>query len=246
VVLLTPSDHLVSDNRGFHATVRDARVAADAGLVALIGVLPTRAETGYGYIRKGEALEAEVHRVAGFVEKPALALAGCMASDGEHLWNSGLVLARAEVIVAEIERWSPQTALAARAAVDSAVRETDFLWLDNGAVAGAPSLSFDRAVLERTDLAVVAAARFDWTDAGTWSRLWDVAEKDEAGNLARGPVQLVATAGSYVRSEGPMVVAVGVQDIIIIATRDGVLVAARGADAAVGAIAEQLERDAVE
>jgi mannose-1-phosphate guanylyltransferase/mannose-1-phosphate guanylyltransferase/mannose-6-phosphate isomerase len=243
LVLIAPGDHLIGDLAGYLATLETARAAAEGGRIVLIGVAPTRAETGYGYIRAGQALGAGASAVAGFVEKPAADVAERLAAGGDHLWNAGMVLASAALLVQEIERHAPATMACARRAVAAGVEDADFLRLDAAAVGEAASISLDHAVLEKTDRAAVVRAQFDWADVGAWSTLWDLAAPDADGNVLVGAVRTSGVSGSYVRSEGPVVAAVGVKDLVIVATASAVLVAARGADAAVKALAADLARE---
>jgi len=247
VILVMPSDHVIADEAGFHAAIETALAAAEAGSLVLFGVRPTRPETGYGYIRPGEPLgpSGAVRRVAAFVEKPDAATAERYVGDG-CLWNSGIFLLPAAGVLEALSRHAPEIREAAERAVAAATPDLDFFRLGEEAFASAPSISIDRAVMERTDKAAVLPVDFAWSDAGTWTGLWELARHDKNGNVAIGEALTFDTTGSYVRSEGPLVTTLGVADLVVVATSDAVLVAAKGADQRVSEIVETLKRNGTE
>ena len=163
-----------------------------------------------------------------------------MLKTGDYLWNSGLLLATARLVLDEIERLAPAVLAAAKAALDASRRDLDFVRLEEAAFAGGPSISLDHALIERSDRLAVVKARFDWTDVGAWSTLWELGEKTSAGNVLVGEAFAEATTNSYVRSDGPVVATLGVHDLIVVATPDAVLVADRTVDQDVGRIVEVL------
>lgn len=240
VVLVMPSDHVIGDRAAFLAAVAAALPAAEGGALVLFGMEPTRPETGYGYIRPGDALGlGPVRKVAAFVEKPDAPTAERYLAEG-YLWNSGIFLLPAAGVIAALRRHAPEVLKAAEAAVASAATDLDFFRLGE-AFAAAPSISIDRAVMEKTDRAAVLPARFGWSDAGTWSSLWELGEQDADGNVRVGDAVTIATANSYVRSDGPLVATIGVDDLIVVATDDAVLVAAKGADQRVSELVQLLK-----
>ena len=245
VILVMPSDHVIGDEAGFRKAIEEAVPAAQSGALLLFGVRPTRPETGYGYIRPGEVLSAPVHEVSAFVEKPDMETAARHIAEG-YLWNSGIFLLSAAGVLDALLCHAPEILSAVEAAVTSASNDLDFIRLGDQAFSSAPSVSIDRAVMERTDRAAVLPVDFAWSDAGTWTGLWELEAQDADGNVAVGEALTFDTSGSYVRSEGPLVTTLGVTDLVVVATSDAVLVAAKGADQRVSEIVETLKRKGVE
>lgn len=229
LMLVLPADHLIGDVAAFHAAIRTAAEAAQRGYLTTFGIVADAPETGYGYIRKGEALAdaAGAHRVAAFVEKPDVATAEQYVSSGDYYWNSGMFLFRAQDFLDELKALRPDILEASRAALDAAQPDLDFVRLDPVAFAACPAESVDYAVMEHTGRAAVVPAHMAWNDIGAWSALWAVAEKDVQGNAVRGDVMLENARGSLVRAESRMVALLGVSDLVVVETADVVLVAAR-------------------
>ena len=244
LMLLMPSDHLITDVEAFRATVRAAAGAARAGHLTLFGIKPTDPATGYGYIRAGAPLtpDAPARRVAAFAEKPDAATAEAFLASGDYLWNSGIFLMPVATLLAELNAFEPDLLAAATEALDRAERDQDFLRLDAEAFARCRSVSIDYAIMERTARAVVVPADFGWADVGSWSALWTLSERDEDGNAVIGDVVTRASTGCYVRSEGPLVATLGVEDLVVVATRDTVLVAHKAHDQAIRELVERLRR----
>ncbi|MBL8571936.1 MAG: mannose-1-phosphate guanylyltransferase/mannose-6-phosphate isomerase [Phreatobacter sp.] len=230
VMLVLAADHLVSDAAAFAATAQAGLAAAEAGALVTFGIRPTHPATGYGYIRPGDMMDGRVRMVAAFVEKPDEDRARAFLGEG-YLWNSGNFLFRADVFLAELARFEPAIAAAAKAvagsiAVDKAGNVT-FERIDREAFAASPAKSVDYAVMERTDRAAVIEADYAWSDLGSWEALWDMADKDEAGNAVRGAVSLSGTRNSYVASDDIHTAVIGLDDVAVVATKDAVLVAKR-------------------
>lgn len=239
VILSTHSDHAIPDAAAFRATVLQGAAAAAAGAVVLFGVKPTYPATGYGYIEP-EGGRAAARRVLRFLEKPDAANAERLIAAG-CLWNSGIFLMSAARLVAELERYAPAVLAAARAAIAGSAADADFLRLDAEAFEAAPSISIDHAVMERTDRAQVVTADFAWSDIGAWSAVWDAADKDALGNVTVGQVVLDSARGSFVYAEGVRAAVHGVADLVVVATRDRVLVTPRSADQAVRRLGDEAE-----
>ncbi len=229
LMLVLPADHLIGDVAAFHAAIRTAAETARHGYLTTFGIVADAPETGYGYIRRGEALAdaAGAHRVAAFVEKPDAATAGQYVASGDYYWNSGMFLFRAQDFLDELKAMRPDILEASRAALDTARPDLDFVRLDPTAFAACPAESVDYAVMEHTRRAAVVPADMAWNDIGAWSALWAVAEKDAQGNAVRGDVMLENARGSLVRAESRMVALLGVSDLVVVETADVVLVAAR-------------------
>jgi mannose-1-phosphate guanylyltransferase/mannose-1-phosphate guanylyltransferase/mannose-6-phosphate isomerase len=240
LILVMPADHAVPDKQTFLDAVMAGAPAARSGALVLFGIKPDSPATGYGYIRAGEPIEGLVRRVDAFVEKPDLASAERYLADGRYSWNSGIFLLPATAVIAELEAHEPAVIAAARAALDAARRDMDFLRLDPEAFAQSPSISIDYAVMERTARAAVVPSSFGWSDVGAWSALWKLAERDADDNVQIGDTLAVDTRGSYLRSEGPLIATVGVDDLIVVATADAVLIANRHKDQDVKTLVERL------
>ena len=245
LMLLAPSDHVIADTEAFRATVRTAAEAARAGHLTLFGIEPTEPATGYGYIRAGEPLAAgaPARRVAEFVEKPDAATAEAYLESGDYLWNSGIFLMPVETLMAELRSLEPDLLAAATEALERAERDRDFVRLDAEAFARCRSVPIDTALMERTRKAAVVPAAFGWSDVGSWSALWSIAERDAAGNATSGDVLAFDTRGCYIRSEGSLVATLGVDDLVVVATADAVLVTRRDRDQDIRWIVDRLRVD---
>ena len=229
ILLVLAADHVIRDHAGFRQTVEDALPAAEAGKIVVFGVPPTFPATGYGYIHPGAPLAVHgAHAVAEFVEKPNAEHANQFIARG-YLWNSGIFLLGASLAKDELGAYAPEIAAAAHAAVASG-KPADggrILHLDRESFAGAPKVSFDRAVMEKTINAAVTDARFDWSDLGTWASVWDAGKRDGDDNVVIGDAVLVDVTDSYVSTTRPKVGVVGVSDLVVVATDDAVLVTSR-------------------
>jgi len=246
LVLMLSADHLIADEAEFRRTIRRGAAIADDWIVTL-GIRPTRPETGYGYIRQGAALADGLHHVDGFVEKPDLATAQGFVAGGQYSWNAGVFLFSPKLMLEEFEAARPDIARAALAALPAGRagrggRGGGLIELDETRFHACPTEAIDRAVMERTQRAAVATCDFDWADIGAWDEVWRLAHRDGAQNAVRGDVDLVEVSGSLVWSEGPTVAAVGVEDLVIVATREAVLVIPRARAQEVRSVAERLIR----
>ncbi|MGD8429045.1 MAG: mannose-1-phosphate guanylyltransferase/mannose-6-phosphate isomerase [Ectothiorhodospiraceae bacterium] len=227
VLLVMPSDHLIADDDAFRRAVEAGREAAHAGRLVTFGVVPTGPETGYGYVRAGEALENGVRVVDRFVEKPDRATAEGYLADGGYFWNSGIFLLGARAYLQELGRWRKDILDACEAAFASASPDLDFLRLDAERFATCPAQSVDYAVMEHTRRAAMMPLACGWSDLGDWSSLQDNTGSEADGNVLMGDVLAEDTRNSYIRAEGRLVATVGVSDHIVVETPDAVLVAAR-------------------
>lgn len=221
LLLVLPSDHVIADEAAFHAAVRLAAGAAEAGKLVTFGIVPSGPETGYGYIKAapGEGARA----VERFVEKPDLATATDYVASGHYLWNSGMFLLRASRYLDELARFNPAMLDACRSAWQGARRDADFTRLDAAAFAAVPSDSIDYVVMEKTADAVVVALDAGWNDVGSWTALRDVSTQDSHGNAHRGDVIAIDCRNTYAYGE-KLVALVGLDDVIVVQTDDAVLV----------------------
>ncbi len=226
LLLVMPADHLIEDEAAFRDAVAAAMRLGDESWLVAFGIRPDYAETGYGYILRGEALGPDGYRIERFVEKPDQATAERYLAEGTYAWNSGMFLFRARSYLDELARLAPAIHAAAQAAFASAGADLDFLRLGQDAFASSPSDSIDYAVMEKTDRAAVVPVSCGWSDIGSWSSLWSVAERDADGNRHEGDVISVDTRDSLVRaSDRRMIATLGVEDLVIVDTADATLVA---------------------
>lgn len=245
LMLVLASDHVIGDEPAFRVAVAVAAKAARAGRLVAFGITPKSAETGYGYIQRGEKL-AEANgafSVARFVEKPDLPTAKMYVADGGWSWNSGMFLFPAALYLSELERFEPAIARAARTSLAGARTDFDFLRLDGAAFAEAPAKSIDYAVMERTSLAAVVPANLGWSDIGAWSALWELGPRDADGNVKIGDVVAIGTRNSYLRSDKLLLAAIGLDDAVVVVTSDVVLVAAKERAQEVKQIVERLRAE---
>jgi mannose-1-phosphate guanylyltransferase/mannose-1-phosphate guanylyltransferase/mannose-6-phosphate isomerase len=243
LLLVMPSDHVIADVDAFRAAVDAAVPLVEQGWLATFGITPDAPETGYGYIRSGEEIAQGVRRVERFVEKPDRATAEAYLAEGCYAWNGGIFLFRADAYLAALEMHAPAIAAAARAAMAAARIDGNEIRPDAAAFAASPDDSIDYAVMERAERVVVAPVEMGWSDVGSWDALHAIAEKDDADNVHHGEVIAIDTQGCLIRSDGPVVAAVGVSDLIVIATKDAVLILPRGSSQDVKRAIEALKRD---
>ena len=241
VLLVLPADHAVGDGVSFCQSVCQALPLAHQGFLVTFGVVPTHAETGYGYIHKGEALEGGAFRVTQFVEKPDQHRAQEYVASGAYWWNAGIFLLRADVVLRELEQYQPEVVRACRQALETSSKDLDFLRLGTEAFSQNPDISLDYAVMDRTGQAAVLPLETSWSDLGSWDALWNVGAKDPMGNVILGDVLLADVRHSYVRAESRLVAAVGLEDHIVVETVDAVLVAPRSRVQEVKALVETLK-----
>jgi mannose-1-phosphate guanylyltransferase/mannose-6-phosphate isomerase len=255
VMLIMPADHLIADVGRFHRAVLAGGELAERGYIVTFGIVPTRAETGYGYIRKGKSLggvASDASTVARFVEKPDAATARAYVESGDYLWNSGMFMVTAADWLMAIERFRPDILSACRDAYFRGVRDGDFYRLNKEAFVACPSDSIDYAVMERiTDESRVAQGMkaavipldAGWSDVGAFSSLWEVLPHDGAGNIFRGDVVAEDTRDSLLFSEHRLVAAVGLENMIVIETADAVLVVPKDKAEAVKGLVTRLKSE---
>ena len=241
LMLVMAADHAIGNLPRFHAAIRTAAKHAAQGAFVVFGVVPSRPHTGYGYIKQGTPHD-DAFVVDRFVEKPNLETAKAFLATGGYLWNSGIFVFRADRYLAELERYRPDVARALREAMSGAQRDADFIRPQREAFLAAPEDSIDRAVMEKTLDAVVVPARFEWSDVGSWSALWDLGQKDARGNVSQGDVLAHDSQGCYLRSDGRLVAAVGIENLVVIETSDALLVSTRERADDVRIAVEQLKK----
>ena len=242
LLLVMPADHVIDSVDAFAAAVSRGIPAAQAGSLVTFGIAPTAPHTGYGYIRADLDGDGPVP-VKRFEEKPPLETAERFVASGEYLWNSGMFLFRPDAYLAALERFEPEMHAACAASVDRAREDLDFLRPDADAFAASPANSIDYAVMEKADNAMVVPLAAGWSDVGSWSSLQEARRRDEAGNAITGDVVHIGCSNSLISAESRLVAAVGLQDHVVVETKDAVLVAPKSRAEDVKEIVDRLKAD---
>ena len=242
LLLVLAADHVIQDELAFTKAVSDALPLAEAGKLVTFGIIPSEPHTGYGYIKKGSETGAGFV-VNEFVEKPSSKLAKEYLLSGDYLWNSGMFLFRASRYLDELKKFRPDIFEACKAATAGITSDLDFCRINKADFISCPADSVDYAVMEKTADAVVFPMDAGWSDIGSWSSLWDISEKDINGNVSLGDVITHRTKNSFVRTDGQLVTTIGVNDLVIIATKDAVMVAHKDSVQDTKVIVEQLKHE---
>ncbi|MDO9384941.1 MAG: mannose-1-phosphate guanylyltransferase/mannose-6-phosphate isomerase [Hyphomicrobiaceae bacterium] len=244
IIAVMPSDHVIKDQAAFAQGVKAAAAIAAQRKLVLFGITPTGPHTGYGYIRRGAKLpgSVEAYDVASFFEKPDAARAAAYIADGQHFWNSGIFVLHAATFLEELGRLEPQVLEAAEQALDDAAKDLEFLRLDAKAYLASPSISVDHAVMERTSRAAMLPLSVGWSDAGSWSSLWEMSPHDKDDNAVQGDAILQDSSGCYVHASKSLVSTIGVKDLVIVETPDAVLVADKSRAQDVSKMVAELKR----
>lgn len=243
VLLVLAADHLIKDVDAFHRAIETALPFAQAGKLVTFGIVPTHAETGYGYLQKGASTGEGGYAVQSFVEKPDSETAERYLASGEHFWNSGMFMFRASRYLEELQRWQPEMLDACRRASAQSEQDMHFVRIGKEAFAACPEDSIDYAVMEKTEDAVMVPLDAGWSDIGSWSALWDVSDKDAQGNVHKGDVLSHDSHNNYVHADYRLVTTVGVENLIIVETKDTIMVAHKDKAQEVKRIVEQLKRE---
>lgn len=241
VLFVMPADHVIKDVAAFQATIVQGVKAAAQGKLVTFGIVPTRPETGYGYVR-AKPSGATAVPVDSFVEKPDLETAKAYVSGGEHFWNSGMFLFKAGVYLKTLQQLAPDIHGACKLSVERRTDSNDFTRPDAAAFLASPSDSIDYAVMEKTDAAAMVPLDAGWSDVGSWASLHDVREQDDDGNTIDGDVFTYECKGMFIQAESRLVAAVGLEDVIIIETKDATLVVSKDKAQDVKEIVDQLSQ----
>lgn len=226
-LLVLSADHIIQNGEIFRAAVSQALPLAEQGRLVTFGVVPTSAEIGYGYIRSGDKLGEAGFDIDRFVEKPNEETALQYVQSGDYFWNSGMFIFKASVYLEELQKFSPDILEASQGALEYAQGDLEFERLDASIFSRCPNESIDYAVMEKTKLGAVLPLDCGWSDVGTWSALWDAADKDEQGNAIKGDVLLDDSQNNYIYSDSRLVAATGIENLVVVETSDAVLVASR-------------------
>lgn len=228
IIFICPADHSIENQESLSNAITSARVVAEQGYFVTFGVYPYAPLTGYGYIKMGKSLldssQVPIFNVDKFVEKPDFSLANQYVTSGKYLWNSGMFLCKASTYLDAIKTLEPEIFNSVQASWDQRNYENDFIKPNPTFFAMSPKKSIDYAIMERSENVAVAIANFDWNDIGSWDAIWKILSKDEKGNHQKGDVFLSNVSNSYIRAEGRMVAVLGLDNIIVVETKDAVLV----------------------
>ena len=227
LLLVLAADHVIKNEAAFCQSVNNAAPLAEEGKLVTFGIVPTAPETGYGYIKGGDSIsgaESDAFVVSEFVEKPDLATAEQYLASGDYYWNSGMFLFKASTYLAELKAHNPAIYTACENSIASTQADADFIRVDKAAFEACPDDSIDYAVMENTTQAVVVPMDCGWSDVGSWSALWEIEDKDENGNAFKGDVISVNSTNSYVNAEEKLVAVIGLDDVVVVETKDAILV----------------------
>ena len=241
VLLVLSADHVIQDVEAFHQAINIASNQARSGKLATFGIVPTDANTGYGYIKSSKDNADGAYKVEEFVEKPDLQTAQSYLEQGNYLWNSGMFMFKIDTFISELTTHSPDIVKSVNNAINNAEQDLDFIRLDKQAFESSPSDSIDYALMEKSDNVVVVPLDAQWNDIGDWSALYDIGTKDNNGNVIQGDVFTEETTNTYINANHHMVATIGVQDLVIIDTPNATLISAKDKAQEVKKIVEQLQ-----
>jgi len=227
ILLVMPADHHVEDIEAFHSAIVGGATLASEGHLVTFGIAPSHPETGYGYIKAGDAMGESGFQIAEFIEKPDITRAKAYLHEGNYLWNSGIFMFNPSSFLAEVEMYAPEILNGCREALAGATTETDFVRLERGALERCPSEPIDTAIMERSKNGAVLPVEMGWSDVGSWAALWEIGEKDAAGNVTSGDVVTEGSTNCYVRGDRKLISAIGVKDLVVVETDDAILIADR-------------------
>jgi mannose-1-phosphate guanylyltransferase len=242
LLLVLAADHVIQNEAAFTKTVMNAIPLAESGKLVTFGIVAHEPNTGYGYIKKGES-QGPGFAVDAFVEKPSIEVAKEYLESGDYFWNSGMFLFKASRYLEELKKHRPDIYEACQLSMEGTSQDNDFLRVNELAFDACPSDSIDYAVMEKTDDAVVVPMDAGWSDIGSWSSLWDISEKDGNGNATYGDVMLHKSNNCYVRTDGKLVAAIGLDDLVIVSTKDVLVVAHKDSVQDVKVVAQQLRSE---
>ena len=242
LLLVLAADHVIHDEVAFTKTILDAIPLADSGKLVTFGIVAHEPNTGYGYIKKGES-QGPGFTVDAFVEKPSIEVAEEYLESGDYFWNSGMFLFKASRYLEELKKHRPDIYDSCQSSMKDISKDNDFLRVNKTIFDACPSESIDYAVMEKTDDAVVVPMDAGWSDIGSWSSLWDISKKDGNGNATHGDVMLHDSNNSFIRTDGKILVAIGIDDLVIVSTKDVLVVAHKDSVQDVKVVAQKLKSE---
>jgi mannose-1-phosphate guanylyltransferase/mannose-6-phosphate isomerase len=235
------ADHVIQDIDAFHQAINIASKQAQEGKLVTFGIVPTDANTGYGYIKSSKNNNDSIYKVEEFVEKPDLKTAESYLKQGNYLWNSGMFMFQANTLINELTIHSPDIVKAVGSSIDNATKDLDFIRLEKQAFESSPSDSIDYALMEKSNNVAVVPLDAGWNDIGSWSALYDIGTKDDNGNVIKGDVLVQDTTNTYINASHHMVATLGVDNLIIVDTANAILVSTKEKSQEVQKIVKQLE-----
>ena len=244
LLLILAADHLIENIIEFQRVIQSAKVYAKQGRLVTFGIVPTCAETGYGYIEAKELNDDEDQidgiEINKFIEKPNQEIAEKLIKDSRYTWNSGMFLFKASSIISELEKFSPEIINYCKIAIEKDVEDLDFLRLETESFKKCPKISLDIAVMEKTKLGTVLPLNAGWSDIGSWKSLWDISQKNKDGNYINGKIIAEKSRNCYLESEQRLIVGIGIENLIVVDTNDAILVANRDESQNIGNIIKNL------
>jgi mannose-1-phosphate guanylyltransferase len=229
LLLVLPADHVIKDHEAFCTAVEHATFAANNDKLATFGIVPDAPETGYGYIKANNSDDKYYSQVSQFIEKPDLVTAQRYLQQNDYFWNSGMFMFKASVFLEELKQYRPDIYHACETAMVNTSTDLDFIRVDKEAFKQCPDDSIDYAVMEKTQQAVVVPLDAGWSDIGSWSTLWDIEEKDADGNVCHGDIININSRNCYINAQEKLVTAIGLNDIVVVETKDAILVSHKSA-----------------
>jgi mannose-1-phosphate guanylyltransferase len=243
LLLVLSADHLIKNIDAFHKSIEIAEKLAEKNKLVTFGIVPDKAETGYGYIKADINNETDYYNIQSFVEKPNQANAQKYLDSGNYLWNSGMFMFKASVYLSELEKFEPEILNICKKSCQTEFKDKDFIRLNNDEFHQCPEQSIDYAVMEHTKDAVVVPLDANWSDIGSWDALWDAKDKDGNGNVSEGDIILDKVKNTYTYSSNRLISAIGVSDLVIVDTQDALLVADKKYVQNIKNIVKQLKQD---
>ncbi|MBU0462050.1 MAG: mannose-1-phosphate guanylyltransferase/mannose-6-phosphate isomerase [Proteobacteria bacterium] len=243
ILLVLPADHVIEKKLDFHAAIQAGLIYAEKDNLITFGVIPDSPETGFGYIKKGKLLESATgaSKIERFVEKPDLDTAKKFFDSGSYCWNSGMFMFKASAIIKELETLAPDIMMPCKGLIEAGVQDLDFFRISLEGFKDIPSDSIDYAVMEKTSKGIVIPFDAGWNDLGSFDALWQAGKKDENLNVIKGDVMTHDVKGSYINSESSLIAAVGIENFVIVETKDAILVSPRDQVQDVKKIVKQLK-----
>ena len=246
LLLVLASDHVIKENEQFLKSIEAAKKFAMQGNLVTFGIIPTSPEVGYGYIESAEPLEINsfiASPILKFIEKPDIDKAKKLISDPRFTWNSGMFLFKASVFLNELQKYSPEVLTSCTKALKEKNLDLDFQRIDKDAFSNCPDISIDVAVMEKTKVGYVLPLNVGWSDVGSWKSIWEVSRKDDNGNVLLGNVIAKDSDNCYVRSEGRLIVGLGIKNLLIVQTNDAILITDKNHDQDVKEVVNQLKKE---
>jgi mannose-1-phosphate guanylyltransferase len=242
-LLVLSADHHIGDVKAFHNSIRIAETISESGKLVTFGAIPTKPETGYGYIEVASSEEAEYYDIKSFIEKPNLKNAKLFVDKGNYYWNSGIFMFKALTYLDELKKYEPEIFNACKKSLKTTQNDYDFIRIDNNEFNNCPNKSIDYAVMEKTKNSVVIPLNTSWSDIGSWESLWEFKDKDKDGNVIEGDIITKQVKNTYLSSSNRLVTAIGVNDLVIIDTEDSLLVANKECSQKISTIVKELNEN---